>query len=346
MSKKTILTGLQANSTFHIGNYVGAILPMLTAQKKLNEEDKFLMFVPDLHSFTLPIDHEIFYQQILDNVKVYLAAGINPNKSNTILYRQSFISAHSELAWILSCFSHFGEMSRMTQFKDKSEKNDVVTIGLFTYPILMAADILLYGAQYIPLGDDQKQHIEIARDIAIRMNNKFEMQASDGLFALPKPWKEQLEFMGVDEGIRIRSLSNPEKKMSKSVIDPKGTILLTDTPQEAAKKIMSAQTDNLAKINWDWQNQPGITNLLQLYYLFGTESKAETIAIWTGQSQYGDLKKEVAGRITLFLQEIQDKLSKIHDEDVESVLARGEVEATKIANNTLTRVQKVLGLRR
>ena len=132
------------------------------------------MFIPDLHSFTQPIDHTFFYQQILDNTKVYLAASIDPSQPQTTLYRQSFISAHSELAWILSCFSHFGEMNRMTQFKDKSQKSDTTTVGLFTYPILMAADILLYGAEYIPLGDDQQQHIEIARDIAIRLNNKFE----------------------------------------------------------------------------------------------------------------------------------------------------------------------------
>jgi tryptophanyl-tRNA synthetase len=346
MSQKTILTGLQANSTFHIGNYVGAILPMVKAQKNLAIDDRLLMFVPDLHSFTLPIDHEIFYQQILDNVKVYLAAGIISDQANTLLYRQSFVSAHSELAWILSCFSYFGEMSRMTQFKDKSEKNDVVTVGLFTYPILMAADILLYSAQYIPLGDDQKQHIEIARDIAIRMNNKFESQAPDGLFVLPKSWKEQLEFMGVDEGIRIRSLSNPEKKMSKSVVDPKGTILLSDTPQEAAKKIMSAQTDTVGSINWDWQNQPGITNLLQLYYLFGEETKDQTVAKWTGQTQYGDLKKEVAGRVEAFLLDIQGKISQIKDRNVETILANGEMKADKIAKATLERVQKVLGLKR
>jgi tryptophanyl-tRNA synthetase len=346
MTQRRILTGLQANSTLHIGNYVGAILPMVKAQKELGIEDKFFMFVPDLHSFTLPIDHETFYQQILDNVKVYLAAGIDPNQTNTLLYRQSFVPAHSELAWILSCFSHFGEMSRMTQFKDKSEKHDVVTVGLFTYPILMAADILLYGAEYIPLGDDQKQHIEIARDIAIRMNNKFEKQFPDGLFTPPKAWKDQLEFMGVDEGIRIRSLTNPEKKMSKSVSDPKGTILLTDTPQEAAKKIMSAQTDTVGEIHWDWQNQPGITNLLQLHYLFGSETKDETIIKWTGHTRYGDLKKEVADRVEAFLLEIQGKIRQVSDVEVENILKLGETKANEIANQTLTRVQKALGLRR
>ncbi|MBC7472343.1 MAG: tryptophan--tRNA ligase [candidate division SR1 bacterium] len=346
MSQKTILTGLQANSTFHIGNYVGAILPMINAQKNLGADDMFLMFVPDLHSFTLPINHANFYQQILDNVKIYLAAGINPGLSNTLLYRQSFVPAHSELAWILSCFSYMGEMGRMTQYKDKSEKHDNISVGLFTYPILMAADILLYGAQYIPLGDDQKQHIEIARDIAIRMNNKFELQAPNGLFTLPKPWKEQLDFMGVSEGIRIRSLSNPEKKMSKSTIDPKGTILLSDTPQDAAKKIMSAQTDTIGEIHWDWENQPGVTNLLQLYYLFGIETREEAINYWTGKTRYGDLKKEVADKIETFLIDMQAKTRVIQDKEVETILINGELQANLISKKTLNRVQKVLGLRR
>ena len=346
MTAKRILTGLQANSTLHIGNYVGAILPMVKAQKNLSDDDQFFMFIPDLHSFTQPIDHTLFYQQILDNTKVYLAAGIDPSQPQTTLYRQSLISAHSELAWILSCFSHFGEMNRMTQFKDKSQKSDTTTVGLFTYPILMAADILLYGAEYIPLGDDQQQHIEIARDIAIRLNNKFESYFSEGLFVVPKSWKEQLEFMGIGEGLRIRSLSNPEKKMSKSVIDPKGTILITDRPEDAAKKIMSAQTDTIGVINWDWKLQPGVTNLLQLYYLFGVETREEAIEKWSGHTRYGDLKKGVALRVQDFLADIQGRASNITDDFAETVLKDGERKASIIANNTLTRVQKAMGLRR
>jgi tryptophanyl-tRNA synthetase len=336
-----ILTGLQANSTLHIGNYLGGILPMVQLQKSLQNDDQMFMFVPNLHSFTLPIDHSRLYQQTLDNVRYYISAGIDIENPNTFLYRQSAISAHSELAWILSCFTYMGEMNRMTQFKDKSEKTDNVSVGLFTYPILMAADILLYGADFVPVGDDQKQHLELARDIAIRMNNRFEQS----IFTIPKAWNDQLEFRGQSEGIRIRSLSNPEKKMSKSVADPKGTILLTDTPQEARKKIMSATTDNEANISWDWQNQPGITNLLQLNYLLSGNTRDEVVSRWAGETMYGLLKQETADLIANFLTEIQESVSHISNEQVETVLVQGEEKAKIYASQTLESVQKVLGLR-
>jgi tryptophanyl-tRNA synthetase len=337
-----ILTGLQANSTLHIGNYLGGILPMVQLQKSLKTDDHMFMFVPNLHSFTLPIDHSKLYQQTLDNVRYYMAAGIDVENPNTFIYRQSMISAHSELAWILSCFAYMGEMNRMTQFKDKSDKNDNVSVGLFTYPILMAADILLYGAEYVPVGDDQKQHLELARDIAIRMNNRFEKH----IFIVPKAWNDQLEFREQSEGVRIRSLSNPEKKMSKSVADPKGTILLTDAPQEARKKIMSATTDNEANIRWDWQHQPGITNLLQLNYLLSGNSKDEVVNRWAGETMYGPLKQETADLVANFLTEIQENVSHISNEKVETVLTQGEEKAKIYASQTLELVQKKLGLRR
>jgi tryptophanyl-tRNA synthetase len=336
-----ILTGLQANSTLHIGNYLGGILPMVQLQKSLQNDDQMFMFVPNLHSFTLPIDHSRLYQQTLDNVRYYISAGIDIENPNTFLYRQSAISAHSELAWILSCFTYMGEMNRMTQFKDKSEKTDNVSVGLFTYPILMAADILLYGADFVPVGDDQKQHLELARDIAIRMNNRFEQS----IFTIPKAWNDQLEFRGQSEGIRIRSLSNPEKKMSKSVADPKGTILLTDTPQEARKKIMSATTDNEANIAWDWQNQPGITNLLQLNMLLSGRSKVTILDEWEGSVMYGPLKEKVAELVVSFLIEIQAKVSDFSNKEVEAILTKGEEKVSQFAQATLTEVQKALGLR-
>jgi tryptophanyl-tRNA synthetase len=335
-----ILTGLQANSTLHIGNYLGGILPMVQLQKSLEEGDQMFMFVPNLHSFTLPTDHSKLYQQTLDNVRYYMAAGIDVENPNTFLYRQSAISAHSELAWILSCFSYMGEMNRMTQFKDKSGGHENVSVGLFTYPILMAADILLYGAEYVPVGDDQKQHLELARDIAIRMNNRFEQP----LFIVPKAWNDQLKFREQSEGIRIRSLSNPEKKMSKSVADPKGTILLTDTPQEARKKIMSATTDNEANIRWDWQHQPGITNLLQLNYLLSGNTKDEVVNRWTGETMYGPLKQETADLVERFLLNIQMNIANISNQEVENVLVRGEEKAKTYAARTLVAVQKSLGL--
>jgi tryptophanyl-tRNA synthetase len=335
-----ILTGLQANSTLHIGNYLGGILPMVQLQKSLQDGDQMFMFVPNLHSFTLPIDHSKLYQQTLDNVRYYMAAGINVKNPNTFLYRQSAISAHSELAWILSCFTYMGEMNRMTQFKDKSEKTENVSVGLFTYPILMAADIFLYGADFVPVGDDQKQHLELARDIAIRMNNRFEQS----IFTVPKAWDDQLKFRSQTEGIRIRSLSNPEKKMSKSVSDPKGTILLTDTPQEARKKIMSATTDNEANIVWNWNNQPGITNLLQLFILLSGQSKETVLLAWQGNTMYGPLKEKVADLVADFLTEIQKNVSQITNEEVETVLTQGEAKAKIYASQTLESVQKTLGL--
>jgi tryptophanyl-tRNA synthetase len=335
-----ILTGLQANSTLHIGNYLGGILPMVQIQKSLQEGDQMFMFVPNLHSFTLPIDHSKLYQQTLENVRYYMAAGIDTKHSNTFLYRQSAISAHSELAWILSCFTYMGEMNRMTQFKDKSEKVDNVSVGLFTYPILMTADILLYEADFVPVGDDQKQHLELARDIAIRMNNRFEKP----MFTVPKAWNEQLTFRGQTEGVRIRSLTNPEKKMSKSVSDPKGTILLTDTPSEARKKIMAATTDNEANIRWDWQHQPGITNLLQLNYLLSGNTKEEIINRWAGETMYGPLKQETAKLLEEFLVQIQLNISNISNEKVEHVLLKGEECVKVFATEMLDTVQRHLGL--
>ncbi len=338
---KTVLTGLQATGKMHLGNYLGAIKPMVKKSKELKIDDKFFFFVPDLHSFTTEIDYSLLYSRIIENVKIYLASGLDYHKPNVFLYRQSKISAHSELAWILNCFTYFGEASKMTQFKDKSEGKDSVGVGLFTYPILMAADILLYGADYIPLGEDQRQHLELSRNLAQRFNNKF-----GEVFIEPKPWKEQLEFMNLKEGVRIRSLQNPEKKMSKSVIDPKGTITLTDEPEEAVKKIMSAVTDTLENINWDWQKQPGITNLLQILVLFSNQSIDEVRQTWTGQTRYGDLKKAVAAEVKNFLTDFQDKLKNFTNQQAEKILTENEIEVSKFANQTLLKAQKAVGIRK
>src|SRR5882762_2420729 len=335
MSKPVILTGLRANSEFHIGNYLGAILPMVELQKKHAGEHQVNMFVPDLHSFTTPIDHGKLYQQTLDNLKLFVAAGLDINNQDTYIYRQSYIPAHSELTWILSCFTGFGELRRMTQFKDKAmvlfdhdgkkykggteeglklnedvkadvhvlvEEDDApypylnVTAGLFNYPVLMAADILLYGAEWVPLGDDQKQHLELTRDLATRINNKF-----GDVFTVPHEWKKQLEFAKRDDGVRIRSLRNPEKKMSKSVEDPAGTILLSDTPSEAAKKVMSATTDSETEIRIDWEKKPGVSNLLQISALLGAKPLGDVEKDWQDKGSYGELKKHVAEQVEQFL---------------------------------------------
>ncbi len=352
MSKEVILTGLRSNSEFHLGNYLGAILPMVNLQKKLAGKYQINMFVPDLHSFTTPIDHKNLYKQTIDNVKVYVAAGLNLDDENTYVYRQSYVSAHSELAWILSCFSYYGEISRMTQFKDKSSRQDStnddatkqksnVTAGLFNYPILMAADILLYDAKWVPLGEDQQQHLELARDVAIRMNNKFDKE----LFTIPNDWKTQLEFINRDKGARIRSLKVPERKMSKSIDDPAGTIMLSDSPSEAAKKVMSATTDSLQSINLDWEKQPGISNLLQIIALIEEKSIAKVAGEWQGKTNYAELKKTVADLVSKLLLDFQAKLSGVNESSTLAKLAADELKINVIANAKLLNIQKALGLR-
>jgi tryptophanyl-tRNA synthetase len=345
MSKPIVLTGLRANSDFHIGNYLGAILPVVELQKKHAGEYQVNMFVPDLHSFTTPIDHSKLYRQIIDNLRVFVAAGLNISDSDTYIYRQSYIPAHSELTWVLDCFTGFGELSRMTQFKDKSQQlsdsDESVSVGLFNYPALMAADILLYGAKYVPVGDDQKQHLELTRDLAIRLNNKFEQD----LFVVPEAWGKQLEFASRDAGVRIRSLRNPEKKMSKSVSDPSGTIMITDNPQEAAKKIMRAETDSYGEIKYDFHERPGISNLLQMLALLTERPQAEVNAEWEGQTRYGDLKKAVADTTESFLTDLQTRLNSIDEDALLAKLAADERAMNQVANETLLRVQKAVGLR-
>lgn len=342
MSKETILTGIRSNDEPTLGNYLGAFMPMVDMAKKHAGDYQINMFVPDLHSFTTPIDHNSLYKQSLRNIKLFVAAGLPIDHQDVYVYRQSFIPAHSELAWILSCFVGFGESSRMIEFKDKSAQigNDRVTVGLFNYPILMAADILLYGAKWVPVGEDQRQHLELARDIAIRFNNKF-----GETFVVPEDIKKQSEFINRDAAPRVRSLRNPDKKMSKSINDPAGTVLLSDSPQEAAKKVMSATTDSLDKINFDWDNQPGVTNLLQILALLSGNNQDEVNAKWVGQEQYGELKKAVAEQLQKTLQDLQQHYSQIEDNTIESKLASSEAAMKQVAEATLFKVQQKVGLR-
>lgn len=340
MSKEVILTGIRSNEEPTLGNYLGAFVPMVQLQQHYAGRYQLNMFVPDLHSFTTPIDHTTLYENTLTNLKYFIAAGLDITDEHTFLYRQSFIPAHSELTWILDCFTGFGEMSRMTQFKEKSADNNNVTVGLFNYPVLMAADILLYNARWVPVGEDQFQHLEITRDIALRMNHKF-----GELFTIPEPTAKQTAFIQRDTGLRIRSLTNPEKKMSKSSTDQKSKINLADTPAQARKKIMAATTDSLGVINFDWQRQPGITNLLQLLAILTNRPQAEVNAEWVGQTQYGPLKRAVAEAVTTFLTDFQTRLAGISDETLLAALERSERAMNEAANTTLLRVQKAVGLR-
>lgn len=342
MSKPVILTGLRANNNLHIGNYLGALLPMVDMAKTRAGEYQVNLFVPDLHSFTTPIDHSKLYEQVLQNIKVYIAAGFPIDHADVYVYRQSYLPAHSELTWILDCFTGFGEMSRMTQFKDKSDKlhEDRISVGLFNYPVLMAADILLYNAAYVPVGDDQTQHLEYTRDIAERMNNQF-----GNLFAVPEPVAKQHELFGKDQGLRIRDLVEPTKKMAKSDATGKGVIFLSDTPEEASKKIMSATTDSFGQIKYDMQERPGISNLLQILALLSNQDLKDVIAEYEGKTSYGDLKKAVAGVVAEFLQDFQARLQAVGEEALLAKLEASEQVMRETANATLLRAQKAVGLR-
>ena len=401
-SKPVILTGVRANNDIHIGNYFGAILPIVDMAKRHSADYDINLFIPDLHSFTTPIDHSKLYDSILSNARIYTAAGLPLDNEAIHLYRQSRVPAHSELAWILDCFTGFGEMERMTQFKDKSGRNDLasrltkqlerlsseirshqikpgipardiinmllserkltlpflenlyndinkgdgVSVGLFNYPVLMAADILLYGATYVPVGDDQTQHLEFTRDIAERMNRKF-----GDLFIVPKPVAEQHQFFGKDQGLRIKDLANPTKKMSKSDDTGKGVIFLGDDPRAAHKKIMSATTDSLGKVQYDRENQPGISNLLEILTLVRQDagrdvSLEQTISQYTGMESYGDFKRIVADEVAEFLANFQARLAAVDEQAIESKLESSEHDMNIVANETLHRVQTAVGLRR
>jgi tryptophanyl-tRNA synthetase len=340
--KPVILTGIRANNDLTIGNYLGALLPIVDMAKKHAGEYQVNLFVPDLHSFTTPIDHSQLNGQIMQNLRVFAAAGLPLNNPDVHIYRQSYVPAHSELTWILDCFTGMGEMGRMTQFKDKSAKlsEDRISVGLFNYPVLMAADVLLYNAQYVPVGEDQTQHLEFMRDIAERLNNQF-----GDLFTVPLPVPKQHEFFGKDQGLRIKDLIDPTKKMSKSDETGRGVIFMSDEPETAAKKIMGATTDSFGEIKFDTRERPGISNLLQILALLGGHDQKEVIAEWEGKTSYGDLKKAVAEVVKNFLQDFHSKLATVDDQAILTKLQDSEKQMNEIANATLLRAQQAVGLR-
>ena len=296
------------------------------------------IFVPDLHSIISDVDGSL-KENTIRTLKYYLAAGLEIN-DNVHLYRQSYVPAHSELCWILNCVATMGETSRMIQYKEKSKGQESCNVGIFDYPILMAADILLYDATYIPLGEDQFQHIELTRNIAMRFNNRF-----GEIFTVPAKTADQVKFMKADEGIRIRDLLNPEKKMSKSTAAENSKIMLDDDPAKAAKKIMSATTDSLGKIKYDMFNQPGISNLLQIEALVTDTPLQDVISTWAGETHYGDLKQKVASSVSAMLTDFQARMANIKDEDVLALLEKGEKYANEVANKKLLEVQKAFNLR-
>lgn len=341
MTREVILTGVRSNDDPTLANYLGAMIPMVQMQKQYGATHDINMFVPDLHSFTMPIEHDNLYANTLKNLKYFIAAGLDMTHDSTHIYRQSYIPAHSEMAWILECFTYVGEMQRMNEFKDKSAKNvQGITMGLLNYPVLMASDILLYGAKWVPVGKDQFQHLEITRDIALRFNAKF-----GEIFTVPESTEAQSKFMNRDQGLRIRSLSDPTKKMSKSSTDQKSKINLDDEPAIARKKIMSAVTDTVGQINYDYDAQPGISSLLQILAILSSTSQEQVNASWVGKTSYGELKQAVADQVEQFLVGFRQRIASIDDAMLIEKLEVSEKAMNIRANETLYCVQQAVGLR-
>ncbi|ADH61012.1 tryptophanyl-tRNA synthetase [Thermoanaerobacter mathranii subsp. mathranii str. A3] len=322
---KRVFSGVQPSGDIHIGNYLGAMRQFVALQ----EDYECFFCVVDLHALTVPQDPIKLKENTIELAGLYLAIGLDPKKVN--LFVQSHVSAHAELAWLLQCMTYFGELSRMTQFKEKSKGKETVSVGLFTYPDLMAADILLYNTHYVPVGEDQKQHLELTRDIAQRFNNRF-----GETFVVPEP-------MILKFGARIMSLTDPTKKMSKSDSDPNNRINLLDEPSVIKKKIMRAVTDSETEIRLDWENKPGVSNLLTIYSLFTGMEIEEVVNKFKGQG-YGTLKKELAEVVIDKLTVIQKNYKDLSRDYVLKVLKEGAERAQAVAEKTLKEVKEKMGL--
>lgn len=321
-----ILSGIKPTGQLTLGNYIGAINKFV----KLQDSGESFLFIADLHALTLPIDPEVLRENSRDLAAFYLAAGLDPNKSNIFL--QSDVPAHSELAIILQNYLYMGELSRMTQFKDKSSKmkEEAIGLGLFAYPVLMAADIVLYDSKVIPVGEDQVQHVELTRDLVKRFNNRY-----GEVLVMPKAEVSKV-------GARIMSLSDPSKKMSKS--DPKGDIYLKDEPAVIRKKIMSAVTDMEAHVHYNPEKQPGISNLMTIMSSLTGKSFEEIEKEFEGKG-YGDFKRAVADVVVGVLEPLQNLKKEIIESGlVDKVLEKGAKRANEIASTVLARVQKAVGL--
>ena len=324
-----MLSGIKPTGKLTLGNYIGAIRNFL----KYQDEYEMFVFIANLHSITVPQDKLELKKNTYDLAALYLACGLDPEK--TTLFLQTDVPEHANLGFVMTCHTYMGELNRMTQYKDKVQKleDQSIGVGLFTYPTLMAADILLYDPQYIPVGHDQKQHVELTRDLANRFNNRH-----GETFVVPQP-------LVAKTGARIMSLSNPTKKMSKSD-DPtdKGCIYLLDDPKVARKKIMSAVTDTGMEIKYDVENKPGISNLMTIMSCL-TDTSLEDIEQKYVGCNYGTFKKDLADIIENFLVDLQAKYKEICDQKiVNKILEEGAQKARRIANKKLMKVYKKLGL--
>lgn len=323
--KKRIFSGAQPTGRLHIGNYLGALKNWVALQ---DEYEAFYCIV-NLHAITLPQDPKTLRQKTLDLARIYLAAGVDPSRST--IFIQSDVPEHAELTWVLSCVARMGELERMTQFKDKGKGNaERAGVGLFTYPVLMAADILLYQTDLVPVGQDQKQHLELCRDVAERFNRDY-----GETFKLPDPYIPKA-------GASIKSLQDPEKKMSKSDENFNGSIFLLDDADTVTRKIKRAVTDSGTTIEFD-EARPAISNLLSIYQILTDKTSDECVAHFEGKG-YGHFKNELAETVVEFLRPFQDRVKEFDDDTVKSILQPGGERAREIAGKTLGDVYVALGI--
>lgn len=323
---KKMLSGIKPSGQLTLGNYIGALKNFVAYQ----DDYEMIIFIANLHCLTIYQDPSELRKNLHDTIALYLACGLDPKK--TTIFMQSDVKEHAQLGFIMSCNTYLGELNRMTQYKDKVAKGENgLSAGFYTYPTLMAADILMYDADYVPVGEDQKQHVELARDVAERFNNKYGVT-----FTVPEPMIPKI-------GARIMSLSDPTKKMSKSEENNKGCIYLLDDPAVASKKIMSAVTDLVGKIQYDTENQPGISNLLTIHSTLSGIPINELVSQFEGQG-YGNLKKEVAAEVVKLLTELQSEYHKIMASGIiKEVLREGKEKAGVIASAKLADVQHRIG---
>ena len=321
-----MLSGIKPTGRLHLGNYIGAISQFV----KYQDEYEMYIFIANQHAITVPTDPKALRQNTKDLIALYLAAGLDPEKCT--LFLQSDVDAHVKLGWVFTCLTYMGELQRMTQYKDKTAKGETgITDGLFTYPCLMAADILLYDADYVPVGQDQKQHVELTRHLAERFNNRY-----SETFVVPQPLETKV-------GKKIFSLQDPTKKMSKSETDTKGTIDLLDDPAVARKKIMSAVTDSVGIIQYDPESQPGLANLLTIQSVLANEPIEDIVKRYEGKG-YGELKKEIGQPVFDFLTDLQAKYKKIIESNViDQILEEGAKKASYVANKKIRKVYKKIG---
>jgi tryptophanyl-tRNA synthetase len=325
--KPVLLSGIQPTGKLHIGHYLGAIKNWFSLQ----DTHQCLFMLVDLHAITIRQDPNEFKKNCYNLLALYLALGLDPQKS--LIFLQSHVSQHSQLAWILNCYTYMGELSRMTQFKDKSKQHEQnINVGLFSYPTLMAADILLYDTNLVPVGADQKQHIEITRDIAMRFNNIY-----GNIFTIPKPYIPEL-------GARVMSLQDPNKKMSKSDSLDENLINLLDTPEKIAKKIKRAVTDSGSEVRFDLAEKPGVANLLTIFSLVTGKTISDLEKDYVG-SGYGKFKNDLAEAVNAFLAPIQLRFREIRADEsqLQTILHANATKAKVLAAKTLKKVSEVLG---